>query len=328
MTHAGARKPGGSALTLAVVALMAACTGGGDGAPRRSPAATTSAESGTTTTTTATTATTTSLAETDGVRVVAAGDIACLPGRAPTAGECQMEATAALAESLRPDVVLPLGDLQYELGKGPDYVAGYDTNWGRLKTVTRPVPGNHEYTGGRAAGYFGYFGDVAHGPDGWYSFDAGAWHVIVLNSVCGAVGGCETGSRQHEWLRADLAATPSDCLLAAWHHPRWSSGLHRSSATMQPLWQLLASHGADLVLSGHDHHYERFAPRDGIVQLVAGTGGRSLYPVFGREEGTVASQARGFGVVELLLSPSGWTSTFRPVPGFDYADTASGRCSG
>ncbi|MDQ3107157.1 MAG: metallophosphoesterase, partial [Actinomycetota bacterium] len=218
-------------------------------------------------------------------------------------------------------------DLQYELGKGPDYVTGYDTNWGRLKSITRPVPGNHEYTGGRAAGYFGYFGEAAHGPGGWYSFDLGAWHVIVLNSVCGAVGGCGPGSPQHQWLVADLDATASACILAAWHHPRWSSGLHGSDASMEPFWQVLASHGADLVLSGHDHHYERFAPRDGIVQVVAGTGGRSLYPVFGRDEGSRMNQARGFGVVEVELSTDAYRLTFHPVPGFDFADTAAGSCS-
>ena len=261
-------------------------------------------------------------------RIVAAGDISCLAGTPVTSAECQMAATADLVASLDPDVVLPLGDLQYELGKRADFDTTYATNWGRFKDITRPVVGNHEYTGGRADGHFGYFGEAAHGPDGWYSFDAGGsgWHVVVLNSVCSVVG-CGEGSRQLEWLRADLAATPSTCIVAAWHHPRWTSGLHGSDASVQPLWQALADRGADLVLSGHDHHYERFEPRDGtLVQYVVGTGGRSLYPFFGREEGSAAAQSRGYGVLDLELRPGTYTATFRPVPGFDFSDSSTRPC--
>jgi hypothetical protein len=266
--------------------------------------------------------------EVEAYRVVAAGDISCLGGTPVNTAECQMDATAQLVESLDPDVVLPLGDLQYQLGKRADFDAAYATNWGRFKAITRPVVGNHEYTGGKANGYFGYFGDAAHGPDGWYSFDAGAtgWHVVVLNSVCGAVGGCGEGSRQLAWLRADLAATTSECLVAAWHHPRWSSGLHGSDESMDPIWRTLAARGADLVLSGHDHHYERFEPKDGLVQLVAGTGGRSLYPVLAREAGSIVVQTSGFGVLDLELRPGEYKATFRPVPGFDFSDSSTRSC--
>jgi 3',5'-cyclic AMP phosphodiesterase CpdA len=259
-------------------------------------------------------------------RIVAAGDIACVPGRPATAGECQMEATAALVEALDPDVVLPLGDLQYERGKAADFDASYDRSWGRFKDRTRPVVGNHEYSGGRAAGYDAYFGAAAHGPGGWYSFDGGGWHVVVLNSVCAPAGGCGQGSRQYDWLRRDLEATTSECILAAWHHPRWSSGLHGDDPSMEPAWQALAARGADVVVSGHDHHYERFEPRDGIVQYVVGTGGRSLYPVLGRESGSAAMQSRGFGVLEIELRPDAYRTTFHPVPGFDYTETVTRAC--
>jgi 3',5'-cyclic AMP phosphodiesterase CpdA len=305
------------------VLVVGACTTGSGG-----PAATgtTSTSTSVVPTTTSTTTTTTAAAP-EVTRIVAAGDIACRAGMAVGAAQCQMAATAALAESLHPDLVMPLGDLQYDLGKAADFAASYDATWGRLKSLTRPVPGNHEYTGGKANGYFGEFGATAHGPDGWYSFDVPAgWHVVVLNSVCAAVGGCGPGSRQYQWLQADLDATSSECILAAWHHPRWSSGLHHSDATYEPFWQLLAQHGADVVLSGHDHHYERFEPKDGIVQIVAGTGGRNLYPIVQREAGSAAAQTSGFGVLELELRRDGYTARYHPVPGFDYGDEVTRGC--
>lgn len=148
--------------------------------------------------------------------LVAAGDIACIPGMAVTAVECQHGATAQLVESLAPDAVAPLGDLQYDFGEAKNFTASYDPTWGRFKERTRPAPGNHEYAGGRAAGYYGYFGAGAAGVDGrgWYSYDLGAWHVVVLNSVCPVVGGCGEGSDQLEWLRQDLANNARPCTLA------------------------------------------------------------------------------------------------------------------
>lgn len=263
---------------------------------------------------------------TSSITVAAAGDIACTPERAPAPGECQQAATAALAASLGADVVIAVGDLQYERGKAEDYTASYDASWGGLKAITRPVPGNHEYTGGRAAGYFGYFGAAAHGPDGWYSFDAGGWHLVVLNSVCDAVGGCGEGSRQLQWLRDDLAANDQRCILAAWHHPRWSSGPHGSDDTFEPFWRTLAEAGADVVVSGHDHLYERFEPSGGVVQFVVGTGGRSLYPSLARAPRSAAIAASGFGVLELRLRPGGYDFAFRPVPGFEFDDRGVAAC--
>jgi hypothetical protein len=324
LTGRTARTPRWSAIVL-VGALLASCSAG-----PRAGAPTTAAATirpSTTAATTTTTAPTTTAAPPE-VRLVAAGDLACKPGMAPSATECQAAATALLAESLHPDVVLTLGDEQYDVGRAEDFVESYERTWGRLKAITHPVPGNHEYAGGRATGYYAYFGDAAHGPDGWYSFDLPevGWHVIVLNSECSAVGGCGRGSRQYEWLRSDLDATSSQRILAAWHHPRWSSGLHHSDATYEPFWQLLAAHGADLVLSGHDHHYERFAPDDDVVQLVVGTGGRNLYPAQFAEADTVVRSSDGFGVLELLLRPQGYIGAFRPVEGNPFSDSFSAGC--
>jgi 3',5'-cyclic AMP phosphodiesterase CpdA len=308
---------------VAVSLVLAGCASGGAAAP-----AVTTSTTSTTAATTSTPATTSGTAAAgEPFRVVAVGDIVCRPDKPVTPVECRMAATAALAESLHPDLVLPLGDLQYETGRAQDFVSSYEHTWGRLKSVTRPVAGNHEYAGGNAVGYYAYFGEAAHAPDGWYSFDVpGGWHIIVLNSVCAAVGGCDEGSRQYEWLRADLEATTSTCILAAWHHPRWSSGLHHSDATYEPFWRLLAHHGADVVLSGHDHHYERFAPKHGVVQFVVGTGGRSLYPVVLPEAGTVVSSDDGFGVLELQLHDHGYVASFRPIAGNPFTDSVSAGC--
>ncbi|HET9443532.1 MAG TPA: metallophosphoesterase [Acidimicrobiales bacterium] len=260
--------------------------------------------------------------------LVAAGDIACVPGMAPTPQQCQMEATAQLVESLGPTVVAPLGDLQYDRGEAENFAGSYGPTWGRFKAVTRPAPGNHEYAGGRAPGYYGFFEGAADGADGrgWYSYDVGAWHVVALNSVCAPAGGCGEGSPQLAWLRADLAATPARCILAYWHHPRYSSGLHGGSEAVEPFWQALAAAGADVVLSGHDHHYERLAPIGGIRQFVVGTGGRNLYPVLGRLPESEIRDSVTFGVLALTLRPDGYDWRFLPVPGRSFTDAGSASC--
>jgi len=258
--------------------------------------------------------------------LVVAGDIACKPGASTSPVECRAADTARVIDALDPDLVMPLGDLQYELGKSSDFAAGYDANWGRFKAATRPVPGNHEYTGGKAAGYFATFGSEAHPPAGWYSFDTATWHIVALNSVCSAVGGCGADSEEYRWLVSDLAATKQPCILAAWHHPRWSSGLHHSDATYQPFWDALAAKGADVVVSGHDHDYERFAPIQGIREFVAGTGGRSLYTMGRTEAGSEMREDASFGVLGLNLRPAGYDWTFHAVEGSSFADTGSARC--
>ena len=269
------------------------------------------------------------------VVVAAAGDIACSPGQPVADGLCRMEATAAVVEGVRPAVVLTLGDNQYEDGGLAAYEQSYDASWGRFKALTHPTAGNHEFAGGQAPGYFGYFGTAAGPPgQGWYSFDAGGWHLVALNSNCAAVGGCGPGSPQHEWLRADLAASPARCTLAYWHHPRYSSGFHGDDISVGPLWELLDGRGAELVLSGHDHHYERFAPLapdgstdpDGIRQFVVGTGGRSLYPTLGAHEGSQVRRSTSFGVLVLTLSPGAYTWRFAATAGDDFADAGQGDC--
>ena len=210
--------------------------------------------------------------------VLAVGDIArCVSHH----DERTAAITAALLRTSPKAPVLAMGDLAYPDGSSRDYATCYRPSWGRFDAHLRPVPGNHEYRTPGASGYFDYFGTSA-GPrgKGWYSFDVGAWHVVALNSNCDAVG-CGPDSPQVRWLRADLAQHPSRCTLAYWHHPRFSSGEHGSDRDVATLWSTLEKAGADVVLNGHDHDYERFAPQRadgradprGIREFVVGTGG-------------------------------------------------------
>jgi 3',5'-cyclic AMP phosphodiesterase CpdA len=227
-------------------------------------------------------------------RVAAAGDIACDPNDKHFSGSdssyCQMERTYTLLSALKPDAVLALGDLQYENGELDKFNASFDKNWGKLKAKTYPAPGNHEYVTPGAAGYFGYFGERAGDPaKGYYSFNVGSWHMIALNSNCSDIGSCAVGSAQYQWLEQDLKTSPKACTLAFWHHPRFTSGRYSESTDttgrMGAIWELLQNYQADVVLSGHDHLYERFAPQNssassnpaGIRQFTVGTGGKVLY---------------------------------------------------
>ncbi len=263
----------------------------------------------------------------ESVTVVAAGDIACDPtadsgynGGDGTADRCRMKATARLTESLRPDAVLVLGDLQYNTGEYDEFLASYDPSWGRFKAKTYPIPGNHEYDTKNAAGYFKYFGSRAGDPaKGYYSFDLGAWHVVALNTnlACSVVS-CSAGSAQERWLRADLAATDKACVLATMHHPRYSSGRHGGYASSAALWQVLADGGADVVLAGHDHHYERFAPQDasgrkasgGLRQFIVGTGGKSVYKLKSAQPNSEKTVGDTYGVLELILTQNAYDWAF------------------
>jgi acid phosphatase type 7 len=276
-----------------------------------------------------------------GVRVAAAGDIACDPADPNfaegfgSAAECQQQATSDLLVGAGYAAVLVLGDIQYEFGAPGAFEASYDASWGRVKSSTRPVPGNHEYGTAGAAGYFEYFGSAAGDPaKGYYSFEVGDWHVVALNSICAEVGGCDAGSAQERWLRADLAASTARCTLAYWHHPRYSSGLHGSDATYAAFWQALFDADADLVLVGHDHGYERFAPQDakggldlarGLREFVVGTGGRSLRTFRRVSPNSEARDATTFGVLELSLGPSAYEWRFRAAVG-SYSDSGSASC--
>jgi hypothetical protein len=274
--------------------------------------------------------------------IAAAGDIACDPGSLNfqrlrgAADACHMRATANLLTKLDPVVVLTLGDNQYENGTLAKFQHSYDPTWGRLKGRTRPAVGNHEYQTAGAAGYFNYFGGAA-GPrsTGWYSFNVGAWHLIALNSECANVGGCGRGSRQERWLRADLAAYPTACTLAYWHKPRFSSGLHGDDPSYTAFWQALYAAGADVVLVGHDHDYERFAPQRpdgvadparGIREFVVGTGGKTHYGFRTIRRNSQVRNAGTFGVLRLALHPNGYDWRFLPEPGKHFSDAGHGNC--
>jgi hypothetical protein len=265
--------------------------------------------------------------------LAAAGDIACAPGEARTATTCRHAATARLLGSAT--AVLPLGDTQYGRGALRQYRGSYHPTWGVYKAKTRPVPGNHEYHTPGATGYFTYFGARA-GPfgRGWYSWNLGNWHIIALNSNCEDVGGCGPTSRQGRWLAADLRANTRRCILAYWHHARFSSGRHGNDPDVAPFWQLLSRDRADVVLSAHDHLYERFALRtptgarsaSGIRQFTVGTGGKSLYE-FRRIQ--PASQARSnstFGVLRLTLHPRSYSWSFVPIAGQTFRDAGRTAC--
>ena len=216
--------------------------------------------------------------------LTAVGDIACAPRARATQVLCRHGDTAALAASMRPDAAALLGDIQYESGTLSAFRASFDRSWGRLAMPLRPVPGNHEYKTAGAAGYFQYFAEQAPWrPPPWYAYNLGPWHVVALNSNCEYTG-CGPRSQQVEWLRADLAAHSGRCTLAYWHHPRYSSGFHGSDARTVTFWRVLQAAGAEVVLAGHDHNYERFAPQDahghadaaGIRSFVVGTGGKNF----------------------------------------------------
>ena len=264
--------------------------------------------------------------------MAAAGDIACAPGDSTSATECRQNDTADVVVGMNPDAVLALGDLQYDRGTAAEF-ASYDASWGRFKSITHPVPGNHEYDTAGASGYYGYFGGAAGDPArGYYSWDIGAWHMIALNSECSDVGGCDAGSPQETWLRADLAANAGRCTLAYWHHPLFASG--RDTSSVRPFWDALYEGGADLVLNGHSHNYEHFAPQtpsgsanpDGLREFVVGTGGVYFHTHGSLQPNTVARQDDTFGVLKLSLYDSRYEWQFVPVAGSTWTDSGSANC--
>lgn len=262
-----------------------------------------------------------------------------LPIYAPTAtvllavgdiGSCDNEAdegVARLVEQL-PGTVALLGDIAYDHGSAVDFQECFDLAWRPLRARLRPAPGNHEYETPNVSGYFSYFGEAAGEPgEGWYSYDLGSWHVISLNSNCDEVDGCGPGSPQLAWLVADLAAHPSNCAVAYWHHPRYSSGHHGSDSLMEPFWQALAEGGADLVLEGHDHDYERMAPVDGIRSFVVGTGGRSLYDWRGPPGPfTELRDDSSYGLLAFELTDGAYRWQFVPIAGDSLGDVGSDTC--
>lgn len=281
--------------------------------------------------------------------IAAAGDIACDPGDVNynngegTAQACRQLATSDLLLGGQLARVLTLGDNQYENATLQKFLMSYEPTWGRLKPITSPATGNHEYLIDGAAGYFEYFGAAAGDPSkGYYSFDVGTWHLIALNSNCAklpagtALNGCAEGSPQNDWLEADLAAHPNTCTLAYWHHPLFNTGKHGGSAIVEPFWTDLYEAGADLVLNGHAHSYERFAPvkpdgtpdaSTGIREFVVGTGGKSHSATSSTPPAISEKLNTGtYGVLKLTLHPTSYDWTFVPEVGATFTDTGSGTC--
>lgn len=266
--------------------------------------------------------------------LVGAGDIA---GCRNLSGA---EATAKLIDHI-PGVVFAAGDLAYEKGTYEEFQNCYQPTWGRFKARTRPAPGNHEYNGSEAVGYFQYWGKQAGDPQkGYYSYDLGSWHIIALNTNCDIreLGGCAEGSPEEIWLREDLAAHPKACLLAYGHHALFSSGFlarHARHPELRPFWEDLYAVHADLILAGHEHSYERFAPQDpeghadpehGIRQITVGTGGRShTYLGFPQPNSEVRNDDT-YGVLKLTLSPGKYKWEFIPEAGKTFQDSGEGTC--
>lgn len=254
------------------------------------------------------------------------------------AATCRSQNDDAVAAFLaqQPGTIALLGDVVYERGTAEEFRNCFDPLFGSVKERIHPAIGNHEYGSRDARPYFDYFGASAGLPgQGWYSYDLGAWHVVVLNSNCKPAGGCDETSPQYQWLRADLAAHPTRCTLAYWHHPRWSSGEHGNFESMQPIWELLSRTGVDLVLSGHDHDYERFQPLDanghpdpeqGIVQFVVGTGGRSLRPIQHRLPTSATATDQAYGVLRLELFSDHYTWQLVTVSGTPFTDSGRAAC--
>lgn len=265
--------------------------------------------------------------------LLAAGDIeGCQHGRPAR----QSMATARIIQRSR-GTVAPLGDLdQGGQARLRDYRDCYGPAWGRFRARTRPALGNHDYVTPGAAGYFAYFGSRA-GPAGrgYYSYRLGTWHIVVLNSSCQAAGGCGPGSRQDRWLRADLRAHRARCTLAYWHRPLISSAMHGDANGVRRLWQDLYAAGAEVVLNGHLHSYERFAPLTpygrvnqarGIREFVVGTGGTRLAPIRDARPASRARNSTAHGVLRLTLGRGWYRWKFLPVAGRTYTDAGFARC--
>lgn len=264
--------------------------------------------------------------------LLAAGDIA----------NCKMiagaEATAKIIEAIPDGTVAALGDLALSDGTAEEFADCYDKTWGAFKSRTRPAPGNHEFHSAGATPYFDYFGAAAGDPKrGYYSYDLGAWHIIALNDECLDIGGCQAGSSEEKWLRQDLQSHPAACTLAYWHKPLFSSGAaHGNDTDFIAFWRDLYNANATIVLNGHDHDYERFAPQDpdgradparGIREFVAGAGGNHerTFAVLPDPNSEVRMTGT-FGVLKLTLHAHGYDWEFIPEAGKSFHDSGNGNC--
>jgi hypothetical protein len=261
----------------------------------------------------------------DSVVFTAAGDIdGCAAGK---------DTAKIVAKTTGP--VATIGDNAYPEGSAEDYAKCYAPSWGAFKARTHPTAGNHDYDVSRATPYYQYFGAAAGEPgQGWYSYDLGSWHVVALNSNCDNVD-C---GKQSGWLESDLAAHPSACILAYWHHPRFSSGTSGGDSAVGAFWKVLYNHGASIVLNGHDHDYERFAPQDpsghrdperGLREFIVGTGGGSVGSFAGTAANSEVRNNRTYGVLELTLRPGGYDWRFVPTAeSGNFTDSGSDVCRG
>jgi Calcineurin-like phosphoesterase len=264
------------------------------------------------------------------VVLVGAGDIA----NCEVAGGSGAVATGRLLDRI-PGTVFTVGDHAYPSGTARQFQDCYEPRWGRHKARTRPSPGNHDYLTGKGRPYYDYFGDNA-GPDrrGYYSYTLGAWHIISLNSSISA----DRRSRQVEWLIDDLQRNRTTCTLAYWHVPLFSSGPHgadaRTAAHMLEAWKVLYEFHAEVVLNGHDHDYERFAPQDadgkadprGIREFVVGTGGGGLYEFRHVRPNSEARNNRSYGVLKFTLRESDYTWEYVSAAGEPFHDTGTAAC--
>jgi hypothetical protein len=257
--------------------------------------------------------------------LVGAGDIASCD----STGD---EATANLIAAI-PGTVFTAGDNVYESGTASEFSKCYNPSWGRFKARTHPVPGNHDYNTSNGAGYFGYFGAAAGIPGkGYYSFNLGTWHIVMLNGEINHAA----GSPQEVWLRQDLATHPAACTLAIWHEPLFSSGsTHGSNPDYKAFWQALYTYHADVVVNGHEHNYERFAPQtpagvaaaNGIREFVAGMGGRSHYPFGKAIANSLVRNGDTYGVIKFTLHANSYDWKFIPVAGKTFSDSGSALCN-
>jgi hypothetical protein len=247
------------------------------------------------------------------------------------------KATAAILQAHPGATVAVLGDLAYGDGSSQEFSECYGPTWGQFKDRTRPAPGNHDYHTPKAEAYFAYFGPGSAPGKGYYSYDLGGWHVLSLNSNCTEVGGCGAGSPEEAFVKADLAAHPGVCVLAYWHHPLFSSGVkpaHALHPEMRPIWQDLYDAKAAVILNGHEHNYERFAPQNpegapdprGIREFVVGTGGKDFDPLGPGLPNSEVRRFDTFGVLQLTLHPKGYDWEFLPAAGGTFTDKGSGGC--
>jgi hypothetical protein len=286
--------------------------------------------------------------------IVAAGDIACSPsdpdfngGNGDAAGCMELSTSNLMAGNYIGGnpiaAVLPLGDEQYDNATLSEFNGSYGPSWGRVNALSHPVPGNHEYYTSGASGYYDYFDGVGRstGPagdrtKGYYSYNVGTWHLIALNSNCAAIGGCGAGSPEERWLLSDLSANASAvCTLAYWHHPLFHSGTETGGDAMKQLFTDLYNANADVVLNGHEHQYERFAPQKptaasqpngGIREFIVGTGGKSLESFGTTAANSEVRNSTTYGVLRLILHPTSYDWQFIPSAGGSFTDSGTTSC--